>query len=540
MKKKFLFSVACAALICVFAMLATACSHKSGVSLLANAALQNGGGSGEIYVAAEGGNIVENGGNTGAKNLIFREESFYSPTYTVFNTDKKAIVYSGKDEPFVLTFSDGTVWAEMFICVVERYAGSFVTFYTPDGALATDVSFGDMLNFDVNTSRYTISVEAKDGDAIDIGGGQRIIKDGESYYLVSERDSAFSRYSSDELAETENYNIYFFPDDSAFVVLDKGSFTGGRTVTVSSVTGSSGSASRNNTIIVLPGDKIAIQEIAMLPANTTKGYDFYQGESMYRLNTYIYDIAKDKTKKAGDIGYVILEADYDKDGGFTSCICSEILGDRSLSDPGLQIFGEDLEVAVDVQSIMPGAVSYEAGAGYVVFKNEERIVVYKGDDCVLDAPLSKLNADCSAITVSGVMVSADGTTVYDADGSKILSLKEVGGEGFLLANYWQNYIYYYTENHYSGDGYIYAYDRISGEREALCKSSNLTEICPGFIVVNGADSYKLYDATTKSVLKEVTSAPNYIGEVSGGYLISYSAYSESGVGYVECFAYLAR
>lgn len=539
MKKKFLISVVCAALICVFAMLATACSDKPGVSLLANAALQNGGGSGEIYVAAEGRNIAENGDNIGAKNLIFREEGFSSSTYTVFNTDKKAIVYSGEDEPFVLTFSDGTVWAEMFICVDERYAGSFVTFYTPDGALATDVSFGDMLNFDVNTSRYTIDIEARDGDAIDIGDGQRIIKDGESYFLVSESDSAFSRYASDELIETDNYNLYFFPDNSAFVVLDKGSFTGGRTVPVSSVTGSSGSSSRNNTIIVLPGDKIAVQEIVMLPANTTKGYDFYQGQAMYMLNTYIYDIAKDKTKKTGDLDYVILAADYDKDGGFTSCICSKILGDRSLSDPGLQIFGEDLEVAVDVQSIMSGATSYETGAGYVVFTNEERIVVYKGDDLVLDAPLSKLNADYSTITVSGVMLSADGNTVYDADGSKIISLEDVGGDGFLLSDYWQNYIYYYTVN-YSGDGYVYAYDRNSGEKEVLCKSSNLTEICPGFIVVKGTGSYKLYDATTKSVLKEMNSAPTYIGEVSGGYLISYNTYSESGVGYVDCFAYLTR
>lgn len=538
MKKKFLIAFACAALICTVAMLATACSDKPGVSLLANAASQNGYGEGGVFVAAEGKYTAEAGDNTGAKNLIFKDENYSSTTYTVFNTDKKETVYSGEKKPFVLTFSDGTVWEEMFICVDERYPGSYVTFYTPDGALATDVPLGDMLGTDPDTSGYIINAAAREGDAIDIGDGQKIIKDGESYYLVSDSDSAFSRYASDELIGTENYNIYFYSDKSAFVVLDKGKYTGGRTVSVSSVTGSAASSSRQNTIVVLPGDKIAVQELVMLPDNTTKGYDFYQGQTMYKLNAYIYDIAKDKTKKAGDPGFVILDSDYDKDGGFTSCVCAKILSDRSLSTPGLQILNGDFEIAVDIQSILPGADSYEAGAGYVVFSDGARIVVYKGDDCVLDTPVSKLNADFSTIAVSGTMLSADGNTVYNADGSRILSLEEVGGDGFIFENYWQNYIYYYTVN-YSGDGYVYAYNRSSGEKEVFCRLSNMTELCGGFVSVKETGAYKIYDMATKSVLKEAYTAPTYVREVSGGYLISYGDYSDIGTMYV-CFAYLTR
>ena len=543
MKKRLLIVVACVLALLSFAALATACLEKTDVSVLA-AASEGDVRRGEFFAVTEGTDMIVTGDYHGAKNLIFENTDFFGDkVYAVFNTDERKIVYNGEWRPYLLTFTDGEEWSGMFFCIDERFSGNYLTFYTSAGELVTDVEGEDLLIYDsTDDGTYRINASTKEGGVLDAGNGQLIVKDGDSYYLVSDNDSALSRYNSEELEETENYNVYFYPDGNAFVVLKKGSYTGGETVSLSSVTGSVNSANRQNVITLLPGDKIAVQEIILLPANTTKGYDFYIGESMYKLNTYIYDIAKGKTKKAGDVGYVITGSDYDKDGGFTACTCMQILSDRSLSAAGLQIFDEDMKVAVDIQSILPGATGYEAGSGYVVFKNKERIVVYRGKERVLDTPLSKLNTDYSTITVSGTMISADGNTVYAADGSKIMSLDDVGGRGFIFADYWQNYIYYYIADRY-GDIYIYALNKNSREITEVCKKSSFKELCPGFVSVKASDGYLLYDMVTNSVIKEFASEPVLVGEVDGGYLVSYDEYrswSTSGSGFVTCYAYLTR
>ena len=140
------------------------------------------------------------------------------------------------------------------------------------------------------------------------------------------------------------------------------------------------------------------------------------------------------------------------------------------------------------------------------------------------------------------MISADGNTVYAADGSKLMSLDDVGGRGFIFEDYWQNYIYYYVADRY-GDIYIYALNKNSREITEVCKKSSFEELCPGFVSVKASDGYLLYDMVTNSVIKEFASEPVLIGEVDGGYLVSYVEYrsgSTSGSGFVTCYAYLTR
>ena len=177
------------------------------------------------------------------------------------------------------------------------------------------------------------------------------------------------------------------------------------------------------------GNSAFIQYAVELPLDAAD-YDFTDSMSKYDLVTKSYNFENGKVTEHNFDGVVdsgsIGTSPYSDDGVFLSV--SKIENKQLNVSATLQYYGEDGNISVDLQDLLPGTDDVEVTGEYVILKSPATISVYNTDGELLGS------ADARAVTFEdGYFVRSDITagitTVYNLEGEQVFSGKETAGHG---------------------------------------------------------------------------------------------------------------
>lgn len=474
-----------------------------------------------------------------SKLIAFSKTSYNSSlgksetTYTVVNAETGANILSGYDRPANIVTTDYTVVMEGLFYIKDADTG-LVSFYSADGLIVGDKDAEGVIDPILGllySGRYS-------NGQIDLGDGQVIVESEDGRYTAQGKSlaSISDPIDKDDTAETENYRLYAY-SSYEFAVLDKNTLTKVRDFTVADIIGEEYSANRNIVFALLPDDKLLVQVRVVLPINTTKDYDYYSGSSYYKVNTYIYDLAKGKTSEKKDFEYVVSSGSYYREAGVTLCSVSRIGDDKLLNKAIVQGFDGKLNVALDVQKILPLANRVSVDGDYVVFGNDSRTVYYKGDRKVFEVENNKMNATDMYLADSDIFVSDDENTLFNADGSYITSLTDLDASTFVRLDHAKNYVYYYKIEKNEADisqTNLYKYDRATGVTTMIAKQGSYSMALANYGVYLVEDSskhgyYNVYDLTDGRLLVSgiSSSSAQYVCSTDAGYVIGFTFMNEA-------------
>lgn len=246
------------------------------------------------------------------------------------------------------------------------------------------------------------------------------------------------------------------------------------------------------------GNSMFIQYAVVLPFDAAD-YDFNDMISKFDLVTKSYNFENGKVTEHDFDGVVMDKktSPYSDDGVFLSV--SKIENKQLNASKTLQYYGEDGNISVDLQDLLPGADEWEVTGEYVILKSPATINVYNTDGELLGS------ADASAVTFKdGYFVRPGSTTiVYNLAGEQVFSGKKssaaYGEKEYVdIAN---GMIYYTitregtetTEDPSPADvTTVYTYSEADGDKtlgEVVPGSSVSDLIC---IYNNAKDAYSVY------------------------------------------------
>ena len=515
MKRKILTIIASVLIIATFGILLTACSKTGYVSVSeVNAGVERE----NDYGAAKATKL-----NVGDYDVVdYSTESNYlimssvtvgdtgqETVYYVVDAKTNKALYSGKDRPYLLRLSGGgIIWDDVFFTLQSGTDGKITATFMSGERIITDGVDTDGLftgNYYVSGGRYSAA------GGLDIGGG-KVIAGGNGNYTVKDKNySAVAPFTENEAEMMSDYAYY--SDGNTVYILNKNNLSLIRSVNFVELYGLS---SENNGIFALPDNKLLIQIMDYMPYNTTKDYDLYANDTYYKVRTYIYDVEKDKTKEVKDCEYVFFGNSITDVSNVSIMYAGKIRDDKTLGIPQLQGFDEKLNVAFDIEEILPGTTNITFSGEYTVFYSSERMVIYKGDDRVLDCPRDKISASLY-LGNSGIMVSTDGSTLYNADGSYLISLSELDALSFECLDYAENYIIYEKKeldpDTSFSQTYYYAYDKKTGVSEKIAAAGDSRLLGYGFLLAANEDGsdYALYDVVTmEKIVDGLASGYGYV------------------------------
>ena len=186
------------------------------------------------------------------------------------------------------------------------------------------------------------------------------------------------------------------------------------------------SASSSSSATWTVGNSAFIQYAVELPLDAAD-YDFTDSMSKYDLVTKSYNFENGKVTEHNFDGVVdsgsIGTSPYSDDGVFLSV--SKIENKQLNVSATLQYYGEDGNISVDLQDLLPGTDDVEVTGEYVILKSPATISVYNTDGELLGS------ADASAVIFTdGYFVRKGSTTiVYNLAGEQVFSGKETAGHG---------------------------------------------------------------------------------------------------------------
>lgn len=186
------------------------------------------------------------------------------------------------------------------------------------------------------------------------------------------------------------------------------------------------SASSSSSATWTVGNSAFIQYAVELPLDAAD-YDFTDSMSKYDLVTKSYNFENGKVTEHNFDGVVdsgtIRKSPYSDDGVFLSV--QKIENKQLNVSATLQYYGEDGNISVDLQDLLPGADEVTVTDEYVILKSPATISVYNMDGELLGS------ADASAVTFQdGYFVRSGSTTiVYNLEGEQVFSGKETAGHG---------------------------------------------------------------------------------------------------------------
>ena len=181
------------------------------------------------------------------------------------------------------------------------------------------------------------------------------------------------------------------------------------------------SASSSSSATWTVGNSAFIQYAVELPLDAAD-YDFTDSMSKYDLVTKSYNFENGKVTEHNFDGVVdsgsIGTSPYSDDGVFLSV--SKIENKQLNVSATLQYYGEDGNISVDLQDLLPGTDDVEVTGEYVILKSPATISVYNTDGELLGS------ADASAVTFTdGYFVRKGSTTiVYNLAGEQVFSGKK--------------------------------------------------------------------------------------------------------------------
>lgn len=460
----------------------------------------------------------------GGENVVFYNSDSEENKYMVYNTVSATVIYSGRYPARILEFTDGEKWEEAF--VVSR-PGNVCDIYTRAGKIADDVEATIVAT--QTGGDFCVNSDYRNGSVLDLGDGRRLVRTSDGCHISGGEGNAIADFSFEELIQTESYNLYAYPDGKTFYILDKDSVSKGRTVTIEEITESVDSENSMSMVNILPEDKLVVQRIVKLPYNTTRGYDFYNDNGFYMIDTFIYDIAEDKTKKVKNFDFLITGGDYEKGDPYAELTVLQINKDKTIGNEVLQIFDSELDVAIDIQAILPGATSYETGAGLFVMKSGGRMVVYDKNGLLFDRPENKIDADDTYLLSSGILLADGGSTVYGADGKRIVNMIDTPeAHEYIMLEYAMKNIYY-IDITASLNGDLRAYSRESGRDYRIGALSSKNFVMEGLAVLDSEEGVEIYDLRKGEVIREYNRYIDQIMPVKGGYLLIMNANFSAGI-----------
>lgn len=442
-------------------------------------------------------------------NLIaFRKSEYnsatssYETSYAVVNGKTGANILSGNDMPVYITTTDNNVEMEGLFYTESDVTGT-VSFFSLNGIIVSGIDTTGLID---SFGRITAS-RISDGK-MDLGNGQQIVEDEKGLCTLQQKEVSISLpVDKDDTAETESFRLYAY-SQYEFAAYEKNNMSKVRDFNIADITGDEYSSARSYTVILLPDDKMLVQVRTSLPANTTKDYDYYSGDTYYKIRTFVYDITKGKTSEKKDCDYVFSSGSYHKEAGVTICLVRRIGDDKLLNASILQGFDGKLNIALDVQNILPLANAYSVRGDYIIFRNDSRTVYYKGDAKMFEVETSNMNAVDTYLGYSDIFVSKDGSTLFNADGSYLTSLADLNATSYVSLDHAKKYVYYYkTVNDSLGSSKtnLYRLDRATGVSSLVAEQGkfSMSRSSYGIYIVSDgtqAQTYSVVDIDTGKTL----------------------------------------
>ncbi len=192
------------------------------------------------------------------------------------------------------------------------------------------------------------------------------------------------------------------------------------------------------------GNSYFEQYMVALPDDAAD-YDFIYGglsgstsASLFKMDlvTKSYNFENGKVTEHNFDGVVdsgtIRKSPYSDDGVFLSV--SKIENKQLSTSATLQYYGEDGNISVDLQDLLPGADDVTVTDEYVILKSPATINVYNTDGELLGSADASAVTDASAVPFQdGYFVRSDSTTgittVYNLEGEQVFSGKASAGYG---------------------------------------------------------------------------------------------------------------
>lgn len=178
------------------------------------------------------------------------------------------------------------------------------------------------------------------------------------------------------------------------------------------------------------GNSMFIQYAVMLPLDAAD-YDYTENMYKYDLVTKSYNFENGKVTEHNFDGVVSVDldtaySDYSDDGVFLNV--QKIENKQKAASKTLQYYGEDGNISVDLQDLLPGADDVTVTDEYVILKSPATINVYNTDGELLGSADASAVTDASAVPFQdGYFVRSDSTTgittVYNLEGEQVFSGK---------------------------------------------------------------------------------------------------------------------
>lgn len=241
--------------------------------------------------------------------------------------------------------------------------------------------------------------------------------------------------------------------------------------------------------------RVFVQAVCSLPDDAS-AYDYVRNGTKYSADVLAYDLLSGGVEVFTGFGYVVDETL----GAGENCavlLVRRIMENGRVSSAAVaQCFGADGGVFVDLQALLPGAVSVEAESGYAALSDGVRTAYYRGDDLL--ATLSPAS-DAEWLGAGWLRRISDPAQIMNAAGETVLTLPENAS----LSSVYENYIYY-TVAESSGEGVQYVFDVAAGQSERLDGYSGDTWLAlHGFYLAqNAAGARTLYDFSSRSAVIE--------------------------------------
>lgn len=434
-------------------------------------------------------------------------------SYVVVNGSTGANILSGNELPVCIQTTDYYYEMEGLFYILDEETET-LAFYSLDGQVAYGIDSEGLIDYNGRVYANKIS-----GGKLDLGNGQQIVEDEKGLCTLQQKEVSISLpVDKDDTSETESFRLYAY-SQYEFAAYEKNNMSKVRDFNIADITGDEYSSARSYTVILLPDDKMLVQVRTSLPANTTKDYDYYSGDTYYKIRTFVYDITKGKTSEKKDCDYVFSSGSYHKEAGVTICLVRRIGDDKLLNASILQGFDGKLNIALDVQNILPLANAYSVRGDYIIFRNDSRTVYYKGDTMMFEVETSNMNAVDTYLGYSDMFVSKDGSTLFNADGSYLTSLADLNATSYVCLDHAKKYVYYYkTVNDSLGSSKtnLYRLDRATGVSSLVAEQGkfSMSRSSYGIYIVSDgtqAQTYSVVDIDTGKTL--VTGLASMIASV---------------------------
>ena len=243
------------------------------------------------------------------------------------------------------------------------------------------------------------------------------------------------------------------------------------------------------------GGRVFVQAVCSLPDDAS-AYDYVRNGTKYSADVLVYDLLSGGVEVLSGFGYVV-DGTLGAGENCAVLLVRRIMENGRVSSAAVaQSFGEDGGVFVDLQALLPGAVSVEAEGGYAALTDGVRTAYFRGDDLL--ATLS-LASDAEWLGAGWLRRVSDPAQIMNAAGETVLTLPENAS----LSRVYENYIYY-TVTEGSGEAVRYVFDAAAGQTEKLegYFSDGRLALYGFYLAQNAAGGRTLYDFETRGAVIE--------------------------------------